>query len=614
MKKTLLIAVFVGMSHGIMSQDIRLPEYIRNPQPLDFSPFASQDKGREIIVPVAEYTPPDNYSDIEKAVQEAVDRAKNEQNIEVEYNVTQTLSGGIRFDNYSSVPTVDKEAYRRQKAAEQAQREQRDAERAAFYAKRRAQMAEAAARAAAEQRRKEEERMRIFNNEYNKELQRAAGHYARQHAVINQRTTTGRDYMMNYRVAEKMESSYTPSIGNTAVSASDIIGVIPKRLSRGNPPIIILSEHAVPNTGQSEYDDYNYNEVFDRLKSDENRQRQYKLKDSTENAIWTSLRSKWDGGQWAAMEYIMKEYASPDIIEIEDKNGAPKEKMIKALPNAIGIIPDGSYVFGDDNHVFMVSEDGRHLTVATFDSKDWSDDNIIKKIKDGGITEYCKESFSLSSEFGELSLKDLKEWKPEKLNELMPQIKAELKLSLLNNSDKIDYQYYYIPPQSKTVAAAGNVWGVPLGANVVVGHNMTTEYGGKITAGANATFSPNVTVKEGDIKGGIQAEAGFSIGASVGSIEHGATLGSVIQLGDKYYLVSGQAKGGLNAGVSLGAKVGTKGIEGKFLPLKVGIGINVFTDITPDDMNVSNTLRIPSGTNNASSSGTGHGGGGGDGR
>lgn len=437
-------------------------------------------------------------------------------------------------------------------------------------------------------------------------------YYSGLHSKVDNNATVGYEKMVNTKPqgTEPIKSGYVPAA--RPLTSSDIVNVIPRSRRSSTTTIRLLDKHAVPNTGQPVY--YDFDAVFECLKSDENRQRQYKLKDSTENAIWTSLRSKWDGGQWAAMEYIMKEYASPDIIEIEDKNGAPKEKMIKALPNAIGISPDGSYVFGDDNHVFMVSEDGRHLTVATFDSKDWSDDNIIKKIKDGGITEYCKESFSLSSEFGELSLKDLKEWKPEKLNELMPQIKAELKLSLLNNSDKIDYQYYYIPPQSKTVAAAGNVWGVPLGANVVVGHNMTTEYGGKITAGANATFSPNVTVKEGDIKGGIQAEAEFSIGASVGSIEHGATLGSVIQLGDKYYLVSGQAKGGLNAGVSLGAKVGTKGIEGKFLPLKVGIGINVFTDITPDDMNVSNTLRIPTGTNNASSSGTGHGGGGGDGR
>lgn len=603
MKKTLLIAVFVGMSHGIMSQDIRLPEKPR------FSIFDGRfvfsDVDFDFLFPeVAEYTPPDNYSDIENSVQEAVDRAKNEQNIEVEYNVTQTQSGGIRFDNYSSVPTVDKEAYRRQKAAEQAQREQRDAERAAFYAKRRAQMAEAAARAAAEQRRKEEERMRIFNNEYNKELQRTAGHYACQHAVINQRTTTGRDYMMNYRVAEKMESSYTPSIGNTAVSASDIIGVIPKRLSRGNPPIIILSEHAVPNTGQSEYDDYNYNEVFDRLKEQEKPQ----IYSMEFMSLLDKLKEQMDGGQIAAMEFFLR----------ENNHGK--------LPELVGKTESGRYVFESDDgqRVFSVSPNGL-LVIATFNEKDWKDENIIAKIYNGEFLKDLKDGASVSWNGGSIKIKDLKNLDENALRKLLPQLKAQMKLTIVDNSSTLKGKAYYLEPQDPIQKYFTEKTGVPFSVNSVYGVGVSVSAGGEVKMSGEANATPVI----------LHDTSPLFLKASVKASEMEAkgevTAARVIRMGNRYFFVSGNIEGELGIGYTFeqGRKVGggTGEIEVKSqllppFPIYAGtkIGGTLLKDITPKPSSISVESRGVDGDmpyqqhQPLPESNRGHGGGGGGGR
>ena len=533
MKRTILFPFFMGTCFCIMGQVPTLPDYITNPQPLDFTPFESTYKGEEILIPATNYTPPDywdTYNKMRDSVEATVNRALRSQNVEVEYT-TQQGPSGIQFDNYSSVPTVDKEAYRRQKAKEQAERDQRDAERAAFFAKKRARLAEAAARAEAERIRKEQERLRIYYNEYNAQQQKTAGHYAHQQAVINQRSTSGREYVLNHRIAEQMESSYTPSNRATSISKSDIIGVIPKRPNRTNTTVRLLNEHAVPNTGQAVYLDYDAR--FDNWKKyekeREKRRREKEVKKrQVEKKIWDKITATMDDGQVAALKYYLTE--NNETIYSPGEEGEKRE-IIKELPHAVKETEDYYAFLSDDgNKIFVVDKKMPMLITFSFDEHQWKDDNLYNEIKNGTL----KDSYDFeSNESAKLDLID-----DRNIAELAPHAKVNLQLALIDNSSTLKTNFYYFP-QTKTVLP-----GVKATPVVNIGGELSA--GGKVSAGATAQASllyPSFS---------IQGEAK----ASEIELQENVTLGAVVKYGDKYYLSSANLSGEMVVGYTVKKKAG----------------------------------------------------------
>jgi len=488
----------------------------------DFSPFQSQDKGDAID------------EERERQMNEYLYQLRLEQQkreAELERKVREAAARAQQGNASSSNVRVASSS--RSSAAAQRKRDkkaQREAEHQAWLNAKRAAQAEAAERARQERERKEREererRERIYRETYVKELKRSTSYYNDLHRQVDNKATVGFDRMMNTHPegTERMQSGYIPS---SAPSAPSISSIIPKRNSGHTVSLTLTGhEHSSLNSDWNQY-------MLKNLAMEKIKLKPVQFDRETEKYI-KELEEQLDSGQMRMLLYYMKSN-NHDV-----------------MPIALGRVNDnGRYVFESDDgmRVFSVSSNGRHLLMATFDTSSWNDDNIIKKIQEGSFEQYLKESVGIKGVFknGEFTWD---EWKGKPVEEIatkLPKIKAEVKMSLFDNSSNLAVQYYYLMPQKM--------------GNVVVGGKAEVSGGGKaeVSAGAKASdvcgYYANKKIDES--LGGMFVSDYFGEktqkeddNLSYGSVKAGvetakvsttAMAGRVYTRGGKYILCTGEA-------------------------------------------------------------------------
>lgn len=207
------------------------------------------------------------------------------------------------------------------------------------------------------------------------------------------------------------------------------------------------------------------------------------------------------------------------------------------MPDTLATNNKGEYLFqsSDSLTVFKVTSEGT-LQILRLENHFWEDDNIIKKIKENGLKKYFSDSFKFSyNKGGSYSLRELSEKDSLSLKRILPQVKAEIKMSLFNNNSKLSWKEFMISQEK----------------NVLPGVMVSGIAGGEI----NLIAGPNAEV---DVSGGINAEnhvtASASAKTSVLGGSAGLEIGSVIKLGNRYYMSMGSAKGSVEIGVGIKTK------------------------------------------------------------
>jgi len=272
------------------------------------------------------------------------------------------------------------------------------------------------------------------------------------------------------------------------------------------------------------------------------------------------LEDGMDGCQIAMMEFVMR----------GNNQGH--------LPKFVGITEDGRNVFESEDglRVFSVSANGRHLQVLTFDEKNYWDNIVIKDIQDNGFLKYLDESVqnrTIKYKGGTIKIKDLNSLDEDMLKELLPQIKAEFKMNLIDNSTTVQYKYYYLTPEVVNT----DVNGMPVATSAVGGASAKLSGGGRASINAEFNATPVATGGTGEM---FNAKAELS----VADAEATATIGTVVRIGNRYFLASGEVSGSAGFGAKAEAKLDTKKRKGEYrikglLGAKIG-GV-LFMDITP---------------------------------
>lgn len=358
-------------------------------------------------------------------------------------NAVSQAKGGIRIETSSSTRTTNTSNHITQQQAQQIKKANKDAEHRAWLEQRRQAEAIAEKQRRIEEQRKREEQQRRYDNIRYSELQRTAAHYDQEQAKIAYRATEGRDFMYNYQPSgtEKIQSEYIPSQTKTTY---DIASIISKS---GNKPIVLNGNEYYKSSS-------NWDEMLLRTMKwiELPRKREYTSKNGR---IWDEMRSKFDETQIQGIANAMKS-TNIQTIEQLDENGNMTTKKVGVLPTALGINDKGNYIFeavlgyGDEqryDRVYSVSPDGV-LTYATFEEHYFEDENIIKMVREGTFNDELKDSFKVKVEGGSLGLKDLKGESPKKLRNLLPQIKAEFKMNLFDNSSTVNAKWMYFAPES----------------------------------------------------------------------------------------------------------------------------------------------------------------------
>lgn len=394
----------------------------------------------------------------------------------------------------------------------QQKKARREAEHRQWLAERDAARAAAAARAAEERRRREErereDRRKRYNEALLREYQRTEATYMRMHSEVNHKATIGFQQMMNAQPigTERIRSQYVASQSATMKpSVSSIVSH-----SYGGS-VIALTGHERSSLNGSDYD-----KALERY-----------LQENKIGALpsvelpyyWGELDKYLDSGQVIAIRYLML------------KNNGMK------MPDTLATNNKGEYLFqsSDSLTVFKVTSEGT-LQILRLENHFWEDDNIIKKIKENGLKKYFSDSFKFSyNKGGSYSLRELSEKDSISLKRMLPQVKAEIKMSLFNNNSKLSWKEFMISQEK----------------NVLPGVMVSGIAGGEI----NLIAGPKAEV---DVSGGINAEnhvtASASAKTSVLGGSAGLEIGSVIKLGNRYYMSMGSAKGSVEIGVGIKTK------------------------------------------------------------
>ncbi len=508
MKKIVLIFI-LALSGGIMGQST---------DNLDFSPFQSQDKGdpvaaendarRRIMNHQWEEMEQQRRAEMECKVREASARVQQ--------------SGGVTIRNDNSTVRSANTATGSDRQQQQAQR---DYEHQQWLARQQVAREEATERERERERKEREERERRYNRAYNNAMRNSEGRYNRLHDAADYKANEGFDMMMNTQPAgtERIHSGYIPSKG---ASSAEITAIVSKHG---------VDKHKI--VGLTGHENSSLNSDWDQamakyLATHQIKELPQHKSNNLHEELWQQLYATWDGGQKAYMEYVMK-----------NNNGG-------TMPFLMGVNNSGQYVFQSDdgNKMFVVSTDGATLMVVEYDKHNISDENIIKKIKEGGIGDNLFEVGDAKVKCGDISIldlngdrlswKDLREMEEKELFNLLPQIKKEIKMKLFDNSDKMTGQIFCV---TKTETMTPGIT-----TNAVGGEKLEITGGQKSELEAKGTIS--LTGVEGSIGGSV----------SVLGVGNDVTAGMIIGMGDKYYLASGRVALGVEFGVGAGVKGGIK--------------------------------------------------------
>lgn len=518
---------------------------------LDFSPFHSQAKddseltiryqNMDEVYNYGLYGRSNQYDNIERGVRQAVERSQSGIN--------------VSYDN-STVRTGGKS---RRQAAAQAQKAQNEANHQAWRAQQDAVKEAERLRREQERLRKEMEYQRRYNEAVKRGYQQTESKYARLHANTDYKANEGFDKMLNTRPkgTERIQSGH---ITAQPISTSDIVSVIQRR-PRHNNTIVITGTETSSLGRDWHSDELAFNELLATEMMRESSERHRNEWSEQENP-WHELKKNMDGGQLAAMDFLIK----------ENNNGT--------FPKLVGITDSGRFVFEseDGNRLFSISDNGRHLQIATLDENHWYDDNIIKAIQDdGGIWNAWVQTVqdkTIKYKGGTIRLIDLNKLGTDELKQLLPQIKMELKLNAFDNSSTIQYKYYYLMPAAVNTKAIG----VPIATNVIVGGRAKLSAGEKIGARMEFNMTPVLDRDTNTSIFGAMAEA------KTADAEVSATVGTVVRVGSKYYLTSGEVSGNAGLGAKAEAKLDIKHRTGKYgikMLYGASIGGAFFQDITP---------------------------------
>ena len=225
---------------------------------------------------------------------------------------------------------------------------------------------------------------------------------------------------------------------------------------------------------------------------------------SKDGEIWDEMRSKFDE------------------IQIQGIANAMKSTNNGQLPLALGVNDRGDYIFeslpseadlGDYGHydrVYSVSPDGV-LTYATFDEHFFNDDNIIEMIQNGEIKNLIKWDKKIGNSF---NLTDLKNH-PEKLEE----IKAELKLSLFDNTSTIEVKRIWFVAKD----SAANVL-TPDNSSYYIG------IGGGMSSGLKATAKVGVSAALTN----PHFKPTFSAGITATEVKAVGQFGTIQKIGNQF--------------------------------------------------------------------------------
>ena len=460
-------------------------------------------------------------------------------------------SGGIQMTSESDSRYSSSQSAAQQKA----KKEQMDAQR-------RQEILEAQ-RKNDERRQKDLENQRIWEEKLEKERQEQQRRHDIEYAKamkstepmsrtlnnkLDYRATVGRDYMLNATAPgaeDYTEYVYEGSSGKAKVSVAEIINV------QRTEKIIKL----IPTNWRASS---NHDEVMDRqlgeLLSKETKLPPVQFGDK-DNKVWASMREHFDTTQMKGIFTYMNYIYDNEIKEINKDNALS--------PIAVGINAKGNYIFeiesetGNRNYIFSVSPDG-HLIYSSLDQHSLDDENIIKMIKNESIKKYLGPNFEIGNEHlaivgdkngirfeGDLKgigkmadiIKEI-DWQDTKkmlqsnkggdfreFMNIMPEIKAQMKLNLFDNSSTIKYGNIYFAPQGNSISGKG----------------VEFSTGGKADVEAGVNFSPaNLGLKK-------EFDAYYEAMSGEGYYMNGR----VVQRGDKMMLCT--SKKGASAGLRLSA-------------------------------------------------------------
>lgn len=462
---------------------------------------------------------------------------QQQRNAEIERKVreaTARAQQGIQFSNDNSTVRTPSSYATKQKLQAQMKKAQREAEHQQWLANKRAAQAAAAERARQERERKEREererRERIYNQTYADEMRNSATRYNRLHNEVDYKATEGFERMIYAQPegTERMQSGYVPS--SIHIQKAGIASIIPKH-SSGKTVSLTLNgnEHSTLNSDWEQY--------MDKMFTMERVEFKHIKFDNKTGQYFDELKDKLEDGQMQMLLHYMKSNNVQEVTYETDEGTFIKETGV--IPNALGKNNEGQYIFeaNDGNRIFVVSENGRHIQVLTFEQHFWENENIVKMIQQDGLGNYCKESFKIN---GVPSYSELKNMTYEEIVTRLPEIKAEMKMTIVDNSDKIKYQYYYLAPQNENV---------PIG-NAVMGVSAEVSGGGKMEATASlgvpditkATIDHNYEKSTGKTDNNTTYGSAPDLSFTAAQASTSVTVGRVKKRGDNYILCTGEIK------------------------------------------------------------------------
>lgn len=310
--------------------------------------------------------------------------------------------------------------------------------------------------------------------------------------------------------------------------------------------------------GGGSSNDLNMSNAFAEMqKREEERKRRELEWELKEAEIWDEIRTKLDDENFHLLAYFFKTY-----------NGDER-------PQFLGITESGRYVFEsiDGNRVFSVSNDANDLQAATFEEHSWDDENIIKAIQEKSFKEIIDDRFEfkfkggeldvLGIEDGKISFKDLGNLSPDNLRKLLPQLKAELKLKLFDNSSTITYEYMHlfnshISLGAKAIVKDGGNDNIGISLSVT-GEGEKKELfsdGRDYYEGSTSTANKGLSLGPIKIKGGAKAEI------ELASMVAKGTAGYVKKAYGNYFYCSGGAE--LKGGARIDKNIIKRGWKGLF--------------------------------------------------
>lgn len=508
---------------------------------LDFSTFRHENK----------QVPRHNYND---EFYDYVTGASDPQLYQKVNDAVNKAPNGVRIETSPYSTTSSSSRHVSQQQAQQMKKAQYEANHRAWQEQRRAQQAQAAEEARIrkerEEQRKREDKQRRYVQARDMDLQISAGHYQRQHNQITYNVTEGYERTMKYQPegSQQLQSQYIPSSDKPTY---DIAAIISK--SGGGTPVSL----AQPISSlRIQYTDYE----LERLKSWKIvKPQNSKIPDDNKNGkIWDEMRSKLDESQIQGIAYAMK---ATNVISVEVIDSLGNITTVKQgmLPTAMGINNKGNYVFEAISNPYCINEEhfdriyevspNGVLTYITLDEHFFDDENIIKMIREGRFNDELFNSLKINNlikiEGGATSWKDLKGASPEKLKNLLPQIKAVFKMNLFDNSSTVKGKVVYYVPESSNMNLVFQLKD-PTHSTLFGGFGGEVSAGGKgevkISYGTNKWFTKPPQKKAEDDKESDHWLPEMKAGVTTTEAKAYIEGGSIKKVGNQFIQCTGTAQ------------------------------------------------------------------------